>query len=171
MTEDRRSPQERVRTLKSEFDRSFSDPVRDDRRDVEGFLAVRVSGDGYALRLDDIAALAVRPKLVPLPSRRPGFLGMAGHRGTLAALFSLSQLLDYGSSSAAAARWFILTRASATLGLAFEAYEGYVHVATSDIHAVAEGARRRYATRAVRQAGAVRLIVDIPAIVGDLTRE
>lgn len=168
MSDFRSAAADRVRALKSDFDRSFSDPHRRDDRDFEGYIAVRAGGDAYALRLKDVAALAARPRLAALPSRCPEFLGMAGYRGGLSALFSLPQLLGYGAG--APARWFVLTRA-ASLGLAFETYEGYFRAASSEVHAVADAAGRPFAGRAVRQAELVRLVVDVPAIVQALQRD
>ena len=164
------SAQDRVRSLRADFDRSFGQPYREDLREFEGLITMGISGDPYALRLSDIAAMGARPRIVSLPSRRPEFLGMAGHHGSLIALFSLSQLLGY-SGGGAASRWFILLRAAGSLGLAFDDYEGYARVAVSDIHDLGDSARRRFVTQAVRHAGTVRLIVNIPGMVDALVRE
>ena len=162
--------QDRIQALKAEFDRSFADAHREDRREFESFLAVRLAGDPYALRLKDIAALAARPRIVPLPSRRAEFLGMTGHRGSLAALFSLPLLLGYGRVGGAP-RWFVLPRAASRVALGFDDYDGYARVATTEIHAVGEGARRRFASQALRHGDVVRLIVDLPALLDALNQD
>jgi chemotaxis signal transduction protein len=170
MTQARTSGQERARALRADFDRSFSEPHQEERREFESFIAVRLAGDPYALRIRDIAALGARPRIVPLPSRRPEFLGLTGHGGSLAALFGLSLLLGYGRSPSLV-RWFVLPRRATALALGFEEYEGYAQVAMSEIHAVGDAAKRRYATHAAQHAGVVRLIVDLPAVVDALSRE
>lgn len=168
MIEARLSPQERVRALREDFDRSFSLAPSQELEGFESFIAVRLGGDPYLLRIHDVAALATRPRIVPLPSRRPEFLGLTSHGGSLAALFSLSLLLGYGRSSSPA-RWFILTRQANTLALGLEEYDGYARVRISELHAVSEAAQRPFAVQAAGHAGGVRLIVDVPRIVQALS--
>ena len=165
-----KSARDRLGLLKAEFDQAFASPQRADARDREGFLLVRVSGDAYAIRLNDVAALAARPRIVPVPSRCPEFLGMAGHRGSLVALFSLPRLLNYGGAESAP-RWFVLLRAPGLPALAFEAYEGFAWIPTTELRAVGDAATRRYVTQAVHHANSTRLIVDVPAILGALSQE
>lgn len=158
---------DRVRALREDFDRSFSLPHQEGRRDLENYIAVRVSGDAYLMRLEDIGALAARRTVVPVPSRRPEFLGMTGHRGAPVALFSLAMLLGYGRA-AALPRWFIVLRGAGGLGLGFDEYQGHVPVAGSDVCPVGEGARRPFVTRAAGTGGVVRPIVDLPGVLATL---
>jgi len=160
--------QERLRALRAEFDQTFSLPRRPEGREREGFLKIRVAGDAYALRLNHVDGLASRPRIVPLPSRCPEFLGMAGHRGGLAALFSLPRLLGYAGTETPS-RWFVLLRASGSLGLAFETYEGFAWMDTAEIRGIGDAVRRRHVLQAVQHEGLTRLIVDVPGVLGALT--
>ena len=159
---------ERVRALRRDFDASFAAPPRSDADTFEDFLAIRIAGDSYAIRLADVAALAARPAVAPLPSRRPECLGLVGHKGALAALFSLPALLG-ANAGASAPRWMVLLRAGAGLALAFDDYEGCARVALSALASLGEAAKRRHVARAARHGGVTRLIIDIPSIVNDLT--
>jgi chemotaxis signal transduction protein len=159
---------DRVRDLRREFDASFAAPPRSEERLFEDYLAIRIAGDPYAIRLADVAALAARPSVAPLPSRRPECLGLVGHKGALAALYSLPALLgaDAGTSTP---RWMAVLRAGAGLALAFDGYEGCARVALTDLASLGEAAKRRHVARAARHAGATRLIIDIASIVNDLS--
>jgi chemotaxis signal transduction protein len=154
----------RLEALRREFDESFSVAHRELHRELEDFLLVRVADDPYALRLGEIAALASRRTIVPLPSRRPEFLGLAGHRGSLAAIFSLPRLLGYPAASGTPG-WFVLLRAAGGIALAFDAYEGHARVPASEQTPIGDAARRRFVARAVRHGGRVRPVVDIPGIL------
>lgn len=157
----------RLEALRREFDQSFSVAHREGRESVEDFLLIQAAGDPYALRLGDIAALASRRTIVPLPSRRPEFLGLVGHRGSPAALFNLPQLLGYPAAGSLP-RWFVLLRAGGAVALGFEGYDGHARIPASEQTPVGEAAKRRFVTKAVRHAGRVRPVVDIPGIVGAL---
>jgi chemotaxis signal transduction protein len=159
--------EDRVRALKREFDAGFAAPPREGREASEDFLALGLGGDAYAIRLADVAALVARPAPTPLPSRRPACLGLVGNGGSAAALFSLPLLL--GLPASAAPRWMALLREANDVGLGFERYEGYARVALADIVPLGEGTRRLYVTRSARHGGVTRLIIDIPAIVNDLS--
>lgn len=156
-----------AKALRRDFDAAFAAPAREGRDASEDFLAVGVSADAYAIPLADVAALSARPAFTPLPSRRPACLGLVGHGGAAAALFSLPALL--GAPASGPPRWMALLRTAKDLALGFERYEGYARVLLSDIVPLGEGSRRAYVTRAARHGGVSRLIIDIPSIVNDLS--
>lgn len=110
-----------VARMRAEFDRGFAlpPPVADDTR--EGYLAIRIGGDPFALRLADLLGIYVDRKVVPLPSSVPTLLGIASFRGALVPIHDLRLLLGYPAR--AQARWLVRVRA-APIGLAFEALEG-----------------------------------------------
>ena len=110
-----------VARLRAEFDRGFAlaPPVADDTR--EGYLAIRIGGDPFALRLADLLGIYVDRKVVPLPSSVSTLLGIASFRGALVPVHDLRLLLGYPAR--VEARWLVRVRAAA-IGLAFEALEG-----------------------------------------------
>ncbi len=167
MKRDRVSSEERVRELRRDFDGAFALPRREGRSEVESFLAIRLAGNSYALRLADLAAIAARPRISPLPSGRSELLGLIGHRGRLAALFSLPLLLGYPRLGLNP-RWYVLPRQAPTLALGFDEYDGHVRVAGEDLQSVGDSVRRRFVSRVLRQGGMLRLVVDLPALVADL---
>jgi len=159
--------EQRVQNLRQEFDRTFSIPREERRESFEDFIAVRVAGDPYLLRLADLAALAARRTIVPLPSRRPECLGLIGHQGAPAALFSLRLLLGYGAS-ASPPRWMAVLRDAAATALAFDEYEGFARIPESEIRPLGPAAQRRFVSRGARHGEQLRLVVDVPAIVKTL---
>jgi chemotaxis signal transduction protein len=107
--------------LRAEFDRGFAlaPPVAEDGR--EGYLAIRIGGDPFALRLAELLGVYVDRKVVTLPSAVPSLIGIASFRGALVPVHDLRLLMGYPTR--AEARWLVRVRA-APVGLAFEALEG-----------------------------------------------
>ncbi|HEY3175264.1 MAG TPA: chemotaxis protein CheW [Candidatus Polarisedimenticolia bacterium] len=130
--------EERLRILRESFDRTFALPPVAPAQGRESFLAIRVAGDPYVVRLRDLAGLERRTKIAPLPGVTPGFLGLAAIRGRLVPVYSLDALLGYGPARQEW-RWLALCRADESAepaGFAFEAIEGLIQASRSEIHAV-----------------------------------
>ena len=140
-TADATSLSERIQALRDEFDRRFAEaPV------VEGaprlrFLGVRVAGDPFALRLDDIVGLHVDSKAVLVPGPSSTLLGIASFRGAIVAVHDLHGLLGYPSGGAR--RWWILVRPGRPVGLAFDQLDGHFE-ADSDAPLASEATGRRH---------------------------
>jgi chemotaxis signal transduction protein len=83
----------RAKELAEQFDRSFAEPVRLDREARPIALVIFAGGAPYLLPMADIAFVARAPKIVPLPNGSPLQLGIAGVRGSLVTVFSLTALL------------------------------------------------------------------------------
>lgn len=116
--------------LKRAFDGSFaSAPERRDA-DTEDFLAIRLGGDPYALRLREISGLFADRRISPLPSGLAELLGIAGFRGTILPVYDLRALLGYPASSTP--RWLV-TSADKPLSFAFDAFEGHMRLERSVI--------------------------------------
>jgi len=114
------------------FDRSFAEPAHATAEDIERLLAIRVGGEGYAVRLRDVSGLVVDRKIVPLPSPTPALMGIVGLRSGLAPAYSLSVLLGYGTD-AEPPRWLLLVGLGPLFGLACEAFEGHRQVPRADV--------------------------------------
>jgi len=156
----------RVAELRSEFDRAFSLPPSSQVvEQIENLLAIRVAGDPYAIRVQEISGLANNRKIVPLPSPIPELLGVANMRGGFLPVYNLEALLGY-RPGADPPRWIALCASNEPVGLAFAEFEGYLRIPSIKICS----AEQRYAARepvknVVRMADMVRTVVSIPYLV------
>ncbi|HET9643997.1 MAG TPA: chemotaxis protein CheW [Burkholderiaceae bacterium] len=107
--------------LRREFDLSFSLAASALPASRQTLLALRVAGEPYAIRADEIAGLFVDRKLVPLPSPLRELLGLAAFRGHAVPVYDLAALL--GLQALRPPRWLVLTQMQPCLALAFEAVE------------------------------------------------
>ncbi len=123
-----------ARELRRAFDASFALPARGRVADVERLLRLHLGADGYAFRLTDIGGLSAARKVVPIASAIPEVLGLAGVRGNLVPVYSLSALLGYGTETEPP-RWFVGCGASEPVAFGFAHLDGYVELATTEVHA------------------------------------
>jgi chemotaxis signal transduction protein len=151
--------------LREAFDRSFAEPPPAPRDDWEGLLAVRCGGQPHAIRVRDVAGIAAGRTVVPAPSPLPELVGLAGFRGRVAPVYDLGSLLGHGASDTL--HWCVLVGSADLVALAFELLEAHVRVPRS---APSDSARHAEpeARQAVRIAGALRPIIDIPAVLATL---
>jgi chemotaxis signal transduction protein len=159
--------------LRRRFDQSFAAPEASTTQRLEGFLAIRVGSDPFALRLSEIAGLHVGVKIVPVPSPATQLLGIVGIRGKTAPIYDLAALLRY--PPAANSRWFVFARAPQPVGFAFEAFESHLQVSPAslangneDDAGIAETGPHVRGT--VQGAGALRPIIHLAsvlAMIGD----
>jgi len=150
------------------FDEAFATAPIPTPEKFEDLLAIRVAGDPYALRVREIAGLVASRKIVPLPSRRPELLGIAGNRGSLVAVYSLAALLGYGADSKPTP-WLALAGGSEPIGLGFQSFEGFMRVRSGDVHAARPaGGSRAHVEEIVIVANQSRRVVDIPTTLGAL---
>ncbi len=111
--------------LRRAFDQGFAQPRIPVKTATEKLLGLRLGGDGYAVRVQDIAGLLADQKIVPLPSPAPHLLGITGRRGEIVPVYNLSALLGYPGQPRSA-RWIILTGSGPAVGLAFDIFEGHL---------------------------------------------
>jgi purine-binding chemotaxis protein CheW len=164
------TPVTRAAALRRAFDRSFAEPPRAGTEEVEALLTLRVGGDAYAVKLADITGLVADRKIVSLPSAAPGFLGIAGLRGSMVPVWSLGALLGCGPTRQAP-RWLILVGDGASrqaVGLAFEQFDGHLTIPRSALSGGLAGAQdatsRSYVEQSVRVAGAQRGVLSISSL-------
>lgn len=129
----------RALELRRAFDASFALPVRARAADVERLLLLHFGSDGYALRLAEIGGLTAARKIVPIGSAIPEVLGLAGVRGNLVPVYSLSALLGYGLE-AEPPRWFVACRDPEPVALGFAGFDGYAEREMTALHAAGPGA-------------------------------
>lgn len=154
--------------LRRHFDASFALALTASSPDLEDVLLVRVGGDGYALRLRELAGLVARRPIVPVPSPAPGLLGLAGIRGEIVPVFGLSSLLGYGDD-AQTPPWLVLSAAPGSLAFGFSAFEGFVRLPRASLHA-AEGvaAARPYLAELVSTDAGPRAVIAVPLLVSTI---
>ena len=151
--------------LRKSFDESFARPHQHTAPDVEDFLAIRVAGDAYALRLREISGIIAGPKVTPVPASAPGFLGLAGIRGGVVPVFGLAPLLGYEQASAES-RWMGLCGTEDLIALAFPDLEGFLRLPKSSVlpdETIRAG--RRYVNEVARTDAGPRAIVAVPLVV------
>jgi chemotaxis signal transduction protein len=155
-------------SLRRAFDQTFAEAPTSDVAPHENVLAIRLGGDPYVLRLNEIAGLHADRKIVAVPSRVKQFLGIVGLRGALVPAFDLGALLGYAPVSEP--RWFALARGSATIGLAFETFDAQLQVAKESFSPATKSAAREHVGGAVRIEGSVRSVIDIGSVLDAVER-
>jgi chemotaxis signal transduction protein len=153
---------EKVAALRRAFDGARAVPFSlGSDQNAENLLAIRVSGDAYAIRVNEIAGLATGRKIVPIPSPIPELLGLAGIRGTLVPAYSLNALLGYGAD-AGEPPWLALCGAEESFALAFHEFEGYLRTSRKEVYPVEQkDAARMHVKEVIRVTGTVRPVVSV----------
>ena len=155
------SPEE----LRREFDAAFSLPPRPPERDQESLLGVPVARHPYALRVHDLVRLEAAGKIVPVPGRNPSVLGLAGLRGQLVPVFSLTRLLGH-PRDAQPPRWFAVHGAETPLALAIETCSGFQPIPRTDVSPVRDPAlRARHVSHTARVGQAHWWIIDLESLL------
>lgn len=154
--------------LRREFDAAFAAPPRPPNRDVVSLLGVPIARHAYALRIHGLARLEVARRIVPVPGRSPALLGLAGLRGQLMPVFSLTVLLGH-PRDAQAPRWFAVQGGEAPVALALESCSGFQSVPRADVSPVEDPAlRARHITEAARVGPSHWWIIDLASLLQDL---
>jgi chemotaxis signal transduction protein len=151
--------------LRNAFDRARAAPLSSGTAEqAENLLAIRVSGDAYALKVGEISGLATDRKIVAVPTPIPELLGVASIRGALVPVYSLAALLGYGAETEQA-RWLALCGREESFALAFRDFEGYLRVPQAQLYAAEQkDVARTHVKHVVRATDMVRAVVSIPLI-------
>ncbi len=156
----------RAARLREAFDRAFARAPASDDDDKEDFLLIRTGGAPYALRMAEIAGVAARRTIVPVPGRRSELLGVAGIRGSLVCVYSLPRLLGQGGATEDATWLALATLGDAEpVGLAFEALEGFLRAKKADVHATPDAQASGGARSLVQAGGSPRPVIDLTTIL------
>jgi chemotaxis signal transduction protein len=154
-----------VSELREAFDRAFAEPRPHGEEAIQKFLAVRAAGAVYAFRLSEIAGVAVDRKLTRFPSPVPELLALAGLRGRLVPVYSLTALVG-GAPEEAAGRWLVLV-AEGQVALATDGVAGYLSAQKGDVLPLVSSAP--HCTGTLRVAGGAYGIVSVPALVKQIS--
>lgn len=163
---------ETAAALRRAFDLSFAQAREADGEAMESLLAIRVSGDPYAVRLSDIASLHADRKVVPLPSPASELLGLVSFRGTMAPVYDLRTLLGHEDGPARPApRWLLLVRTPDVVGLAFDLFEAHIRATARNISSTEDGgSASEYVRGVVRTADGVRPLIHTASLIEAITR-
>lgn len=148
--------------LREAFDSSFAQAPPVAREQPEELLAIGVAGKPYALRLAEVAGLHLDRPVAPIPGAPPALAGIASLRGSVVAAYDLRLLL--GEPADGPCRWLVLAAADATVGLAFDEFEGQLRVSRDEI-AADGGTGPSAAWEAVTVAQVTRPILAIPQLL------
>ncbi len=166
MTELSAAAAARLTALRQDFDQVFAAPYAVQAEEHESLITLRMGGDRYALSVREITSVAVAGKLVALPSRSPGLLGLTGIRGAVVPVYSLSVLLGY-PKAAETVRWLALCGAKEPLAFALGDFEGYVRVPNSAFHAPDREARK-HVHRFAQAGEVIRAIVNVSSLISEI---
>ncbi len=118
------------------------------------------------MRLRELSGIAPVRRLVPVPSRLPELLGLAGMGGAAVPVYDLAALLE-GRAESDRARWLALCGSGAdAIAFAFGTLDGYLRVAADGLFPPGpEGAARRHVA-AISQAGdSLRSVLEVASLV------
>ncbi|HEX3774044.1 MAG TPA: chemotaxis protein CheW [Polyangiaceae bacterium] len=156
--------EDRLQKLRNEFDRSFAIAVDDARVDYVDFLAIRLAGDSYVLRLSEVSSLHIDRRLTPAPSELSELRGIAGFRGVLTPVYDLGALLGYAATPMA--RWLCVARASAPIAFLFESFESHLRLAPERISS-GNGSKHAIGGTVQTDSAAIPLL-DLPLLIAGI---
>jgi hypothetical protein len=159
--------EDRAAAMREAFDRGFAQPRAVDRPDSDRLLALAVGGDPYALRMEEIATLAVDRRITPLPSPVPELAGIVGLRGVILPVYDLARLLGY--PAAAQARWLAVLSA-APIAVAFAGFDGYVVRTGGSIAFEAAASESRHVRVIARAPDFVRPVISLGSVLDAIRR-
>jgi chemotaxis signal transduction protein len=118
--------------LREQFDASFGAPPPAPRPEFTSFIALRLFGDAFAIRVREVSGLAASRTILPLPGSAPALLGLSGIRELVVPVFSLGLLMGYPSE---APRWLLLCpgELADVIALGFGEFEGYIEASDSEV--------------------------------------
>lgn len=154
--------QQRVEDLRRAFDDAFAREAVVPRRDRISVILLRSGGAAYALRVSEMAALAVDRKIMPLPGAPPALAGLAGIEGRLVGVYAIGALLGQPWDRKQL-RWIATHGMSDVVGLGFEELVGYVEVEREALY-VPQERSGAFLAEAFRHGGTVVHLVDVAAI-------
>jgi purine-binding chemotaxis protein CheW len=156
---------DRAAELRRSFDRSFAEPAAIPVSDTADFIAIRVGGLPYAVKLEQVAGVHVDVATTPVPSPVASFRGVAAFRSALAPVFDLALLL--GIAGTPAPRW-MLVEATTRVGLAFEAFDRHLAVSSDAIARPRPEQASRHVDAIIRQADQVFPVIDLASIASSI---
>lgn len=154
---------ERLADMQRSFDQSFARALVGEAESLARMIMIRLAGEPFLIRADQITGLVKAKRIVSLPSRIPELLGLAGIRGTLLPVFDLTAFLEPRARGSTPA-WLALAGRDLPIALAFDEFEGQVELARASLYAD-ESTPRRHVQLLARIGSSVQPVIDIPSIL------
>lgn len=167
MTRNEPGPASRAAEMRRAFDQAFAHPLLARAEGGESFLAVRLGGDAYAVRLTEVAELFRDRNIVRMPSRRSDFLGLAGLRGGIVPVHSLQRLLGYPVANEKT-RWLLLVAPGHSVAFAVDQFEGHLRVDRSEMLRASGSAIRPHLSEVARVKSEPRPIISLRSVLEGL---
>ncbi len=163
------SEAEVLRDLRASFDQSFAARPSPDEEARVRLIMIRCGDQMFAIQADQIIGLAKSKRIVPVPSRIPELLGIAGIRGVLVPVFDLARYVGLESRAEGLHR-LVLTQRDQPIVLAFDDFEGQVDVAKDAIFSEEQSVERGPGRVLARIGNTVCPLIDVAQIVEALRK-
>ena len=161
-----------------EFDLSFAQVPNAGSSGTQHLLAIRVGGDAYAVRVNEIDGLFVNREVVSVPSPMSELLGIACFRSQFAPVYDLSVLLGYARQPSQ--RWLVLAKGKCPLALAFDDFVAQLTPTSDQIMSIEDGALSSnesgvrapssYIRHAIRIDGVMHSLIHLPSVIEEIQR-
>jgi chemotaxis signal transduction protein len=156
--------EQKLSALRLEFDQSFARPAGGADQAQLDFLAIRLAGDRYAIRLSEVQSLQAGRKLVAVPSMLPELLGLWGFRSILTPVYDLAKLLGYAPQPTP--RWLLVAEGSSPIAFAFADFDSHLRVSPASVsQPEPSNGRTSLVGGAVQDAGITLPLLHLPSIV------
>ena len=155
---------ERAAQLRRGFDHAFAELPCFDGVPTVDLLTVRIGGQGFAIRLSEVAALHVGKKITAVPGAQKALRGIAGFRGAILPVYDLAIILGM-ATGARTQSWLLIAKAAAA-ALSFDAFAGQRRVSSDAI--VPHGSNspaQRHIHALVRSAGWAGPVLDLHSVI------
>lgn len=155
-----------AQVLRDAFDRGFAASSDAPDQSAENVLALRVGGGAYAVLLGQTGGLFTDRKIVPLPGKSPAFLGITCLRTGIMPVYSLRAFLGYPPAKTPA-RWLVSAGQGRAIALAFDDFETYARVLSTDFSPtpVAERKQHGHIQATALIAGERRSVISLDSIL------
>lgn len=155
---------QRLSALRQDFDQSFARTAGGPPESQLDFLAIRVAGDPYAIRLTEVQTLHADRKLVWAPSLLPELLGVCGFRSVLTPVYDLAPLLGYAAGLPS--RWLVVAQSASPIAFAFGDFDAHLRVPLESLSAPeATSGGAAAVGGAVHSAGITLPLLHLPSLV------
>lgn len=155
----------RALALAREFDDGFRRAIETSAAPDQGFLAIRVGADPYALRVIETSGLYSDKRITKLPTSSPGLLGLAGIRGVAVPTYDIGVLLGYPPSRAPT-HAIVTTGSSRSIGFALESVPAHFRASTGElVLAEPDTAERPHLVGAVELGGRLHPIILVSSML------
>lgn len=155
---------ERLDAMRRAFDQSYAVPPAGESASLERMIMIRLGGEPFVMRAGQITGLAKANRIVPLPSRIPEMLGLAGIRGTLVPVFDLAGILQLKSRTSTPS-WLALVNCEVCIALGFDEFNGQEELTPASLYADESHIPRRHVQLLARIGSSVQPVIDVPSIL------